>query len=230
MPQSEHWAVPWVVEIAGHLHPKSVFDFGVGMGQFGLQLRQTIDIGEGRLRPEQWQLHLEGVDIFEDYRNPIWSYYYNHVHVGDGLEYLRQSDRRWDLILMCDVIEHFERDRALEAIDVLRSHARSVIITTPHGVFPQGCVHGNEAERHLSEWWPADFEALGASTKLVCSTFLAVFSDDAEVHQFVREMPALFRYTGRELMTLTRQWIPRMLRSRLSPNTSSPNKSVVVSP
>ena len=33
MPQSDHWAVPWVVEVIDHLRPDSIFDFGVGNGQ-----------------------------------------------------------------------------------------------------------------------------------------------------------------------------------------------------
>jgi len=216
MPQSDHWAVPWVVELVDHLLPDSVFDFGVGNGQFGLQLRQCLDIGRGRLKREQWEVTIEGVEVFENYRNPAWEYFYNDVHVGDGVQYLTHSKHQWDVILICDVIEHFERAKALELLHLLRSRANTVIVTTPNGHFPQGCVHGNEAERHLSEWVPRDFEVLGASTRPICSTFLAVFSEDQATHRFVRRMPALFRYTGRELFTLTREWFPRMLRTRLS--------------
>jgi len=216
MPQSDHWAVPWVVEVIDRLQPRSVFDFGVGNGQFGLQVRQILDIGHDRLKPETWQAHLEGVDIFENYRNPIWDYFYNHVHIGDGVEVLKNSSRHWDVLLICDVIEHFPRAKALELLDLLRSKATTVIVTTPNGVFPQGCVHGNEAERHLSEWLPPDFQALGATTREISSTFLAVFSSDPAAHRIVRKIPALFHHTGRELMSLTREWFPHMLRSRLS--------------
>lgn len=216
MPQSDHWAIPWVVEVVDHLRPSSVFDFGVGMGEFGLQLRQCLDIGHGRLKPEEWQVRIEGVDVFENYRNPVWDYYYDHVHIGDGVEYLSQSDRHWDVVLICDVIEHFTQQRALEVLKLLRSKAKTVIVTTPNGHMPQGCVHGNEAERHLSEWRPGDFEAMGATTRPIGTTFLAVFAQDQETHRFVRKMPALFHHTGRELFTLTREWFPRMIRSRLS--------------
>lgn len=215
MPQSDHWAVPWVVEIVDHLLPNSVLDFGVGNGHFGMQLRQCLDIGRGRLKPEQWLTRIEGVEIFEDYRNPVWQYFYDEVHVGDAVEYVKQSDRHWDVVLICDVIEHFEKDQALRVLDLLQSRAKTVIVTTPNGHFPQGCVHGNEAERHLSEWRPQDFEALGATTRPIGTTFLAVFSEDDSVHRFVRRMPALFHHTGRELVSLTREWLPRMLRSRV---------------
>ena len=216
MPQSDHWAVPWVVEVIDRLQPKSVFDFGVGNGQFGLHIRQVLDIGHDRLKPQDWQVHLEGVDIFENYRNPIWDYFYNRVHIGDGAEVLRSSNQPWDVLLICDVIEHFPQTKALELMELLRSKARTVIVTTPNGVFPQGCVHGNEAERHLSEWRPADFQALGATTREISSTFLAVFSEDKSTHRMISKIPALFHHTGRELVSLTREWFPHMLRSRLS--------------
>lgn len=215
MPQSDHWAVPWVVEMIDWLQPRSVFDFGVGMGQFGLHVRQTLDIARQRLKPQDWQVHLEGVEIFENYRNPIWDYFYNQVHIGDGAEILRESSRKWDVLLICDVIEHFPRAKALELLELLQSRATTVVVTTPNGVLPQGCVHGNEAERHLSEWRPGDFQALGASTREIATTFLAVFSSDPATHRMVRKIPALFHYTGRELMSLTREWFPHMLRSRL---------------
>lgn len=216
MPQSDHWAVPWVVEIVGHLLPNSVLDFGVGIGQFGLQLRQCLDIGRGLLKPEQWHTKIEGVEVFENYRNPTWQYFYDAVHVGDGVEFVTQSTDRWDVVLICDVIEHFEQAQALRVLKLLQSRATSVVVTTPNGHFPQGCVHGNEAERHLSEWCPRDFEVLGATTRPIGATFLAVFSEIEEVHRFVRRMPALFHHTGRELMSLTREWFPRMLHSRLA--------------
>src|SRR4051812_16897165 len=85
MPQSDHWAVPWVVEVVNHLLPETVLDFGVGNGQFGLQLRQCLDIGHGRLKPEDWRATIEGIEIFEEYRNPIWDYFYDKVHVGGGV-------------------------------------------------------------------------------------------------------------------------------------------------
>jgi hypothetical protein len=216
MPQSDHWAIPWVVEAALHLNPQSLLDFGVGNGQYGMQLRQHLDIAPGRLKPEDWEVTIDGIEVFDDYRNPIWDYFYDQVTIGDGFEYLKKTQKRYDLIVVCDVIEHFERDKALELLDLMRSRAETVVITTPNGSYPQGAAFGNEAERHLSEWRPLDFEALGASTRAICSTFLAVLSENPDTHHFVQQMPILFHYSGRELLSLTRQWFPRMLRKRLA--------------
>jgi len=216
MPHSDPWAIPWVIELIDHLAPTSVLDFGVGNGQYGVQLRQCLDIAPGRLKPDQWRADIRGVEVFENYRNPIWDYFYDEVTVGDGVAFLQSARRRYDVIIACDVIEHFERPKALEVLNLLRSHATTVVITTPNGAYPQGPAFGNEAERHLSEWRPAEFESLGASTRTICSTFLAVFSSDRATHEFVRQMPTIFRYTGRELCSLTREWFPRMLRTRLT--------------
>lgn len=216
MPQSDPWAVPWVMEVVGHADPRSVLDFGVGNGQYGVQLRQSLDIARGRLRPNEWEATIDGVEVFEDYRNPIWGYFYNNVTVGDGAAFLKGAGREYDLIVACDVIEHFDKPDAVELLRLMQSRAKTVVITTPNGAYPQGAVHGNDAECHRSEWTPVDFERMGASTRMIASTFIAVFSGDVAMHQFVRQMPTLFRYSGRELVALTRQWFPRMLRKRFT--------------
>jgi hypothetical protein len=131
------------------------------------------------------------------------------------------QDRRhsFDLILICDVIEHFVADEAIALLDLARGQAKWVLVTTPNGAYPQDDVFGNEAERHRSEWVAEDFRNLGAATHPIRGTFLALFKgvEDSDVSSddFTAQLPGFFNYTGRSLLACARDWVPRSVSSRL---------------
>ena len=216
MPQSDHWAVPYVVEAAVALDPASVLDVGVGMGQFGLHLRQALDIARGRLTKPEWKLRLDGVELFEPYRNPIWNYYYDSVVMADARTHLANLAGKYDLILICDVIEHFEKAEAEQVLMMPAKAAKWVLVTTPNGEYPQGALFGNDAETHRSIWTPRDFRAMGGFVHEIKATFLAVLPGDGVTQMKFKpgDFPTLFEHTAGSLLKCTRKWFPQMLRSR----------------
>lgn len=217
MPQSDYWAVPFVLEAAVAIDPASVLDIGVGMGQFGLHLRQSLDIARGRLIKPDWRVELDGVELFEPYRNPIWEYYYDRIAIADARSHLAGLKRKYDLMLICDVIEHFERSDALNVLTMARSRAKWVIVTTPLGDYPQGAMFDNVAETHRSSWTPAEFRAMGAFTHDIRSTFLALLPGDGVDQPILRDgdFPSLFCHTAGSWVKCTKYWLPLMLKSRL---------------
>ncbi len=219
MPQSDYWSVPFVLDVVDQLKPKSVMDFGVGIGQYGLHLRQLLDIGPGRLHKSNWSTVIDGIELFEPYRNPLWDYFYDSITIGDGRSVLRDLPDSIDLILICDVIEHFEDHEAIALLDLARSKATWVLVTTPNGSYPQGDVFGNEAERHRSEWVVDDFRRLGAATHTIRGTFLALFhgteSGAQEAQGITSQLPGFFNHTGRSLLACARDWFPRAVASRV---------------
>jgi hypothetical protein len=72
-----------------------------------------------------------------------------------------------DLVTLIDVIEHFEREEAIELLRQAKAVAgRRVVLFTPRGVFPQDGhdafgLGGEELQRHRSTWEPEDLCALG---------------------------------------------------------------------
>lgn len=217
MPISDSWAVPWVMEVVNGVRPASLLDFGVGMGEYGFHIRQSLDIGDGLLHRDKWKRRIDGVDVFPDYKNPIWEYYYNEVVVADGRTVLeRTSPGKYDMIIACDVIEHFDTADALAVIRRMREIAPWVVITTPNGHYSQGTLHGNEAETHRSHWKPSDFEEIGGSVTPIGVTFMTIFaSDQRELRaRELDNLPVLFRHTGRSMAQCFRRWFPRMIRSR----------------
>lgn len=137
--------------------PKKVLDLGIGHGINGAGVRNWLDVG---VKP--YTTHIEGVEGF-NYRSPLWDCY-NVVHECTIQKFFETDTRQWDMILMTDVIEHFDK---LEGIKILQqckerlTRKGHLVIVTPAVWIEQGDAYGNELERHRSLWTPADFQGLG---------------------------------------------------------------------
>ncbi|HVN31492.1 MAG TPA: class I SAM-dependent methyltransferase [Thermoanaerobaculaceae bacterium] len=69
---------------------------------------------------------------------------------------------RFDVVVLSHVIEHFTRDEGEEVLRQAESLAtRLVYVETPNGFLEQLRTDRNPFERHLSGWFPHDFEARG---------------------------------------------------------------------
>ena len=91
-----------------------------------------------------------------------------------------------DLVTMIDVIEHFEKEDALDLLAQAEHVARRrVIVFTPRGPFPQADhdafgLGGDELQRHRSTWDVEDFTSLGFRVAVLRSFH------DARNESFVR--------------------------------------------
>lgn len=174
MPVSNPEHIPAVLHFAHAVSPSRILDVGVGTGSYGLLLRQGLDIGYGRIKRDEWQVTIDGVEIFESYRNPVWAYAYSQVMMGD-VRALLPNLGKYDLILCNDVLEHFPREEARTLIASLLKLGRVVVATTPNRDYPQGAWGGNEAEAHHCLLGPEDFSGLiarvptGVTTCYVCT-------------------------------------------------------------
>jgi SAM-dependent methyltransferase len=151
----------FVPEIAAHMEqraPQSVLDLGMGTGFYGAVVRQW---GDGGVRP--WRTRLIGVEIHSAYRNPLWELY--DVVVQASLEsYLETQCGAYDLVLLLDVIEHFEPDvgtRVLERAMSVLVPGGTLYVGTPAIFVPQGAAHGNPHETHRALWTADDFTQRG---------------------------------------------------------------------
>src|SRR3712207_702303 len=156
MPVSNVFHVGAVVHFAAAVPNRRILDVGIGTGTYGWILRQTTEITAERLRREDWQGVIEGIEVFEPYRNPMWEYAYDRVHVGDVRRVL-ETVGTFDVVIACDVLEHFPREEARRLIRRLLEVGRVLIATTPNQSFEQGAWGGNEAERHHSLLDATDF-------------------------------------------------------------------------
>jgi hypothetical protein len=143
LPTSEHWQIPWIVDLIVREQPATVLDLGAGYGKYGMLTREYVS-------PRR----LDAVDI----RPPAYPVY-DHVYVGDirNLDSLLPGDvPRYDLALFIDAIEHLDKPEAFELLDGLARRAHHLLVATPWGFRPQE-IPGQPYETHRSGWYPWDF-------------------------------------------------------------------------
>lgn len=67
-----------------------------------------------------------------------------------------------DLVTLYDVIEHLPKRKGYELLEKCEElTSKYVLVQTPNGFLEQGPEFGNEHQRHLSGWFPHEFEGLG---------------------------------------------------------------------
>ncbi len=167
--------LPFVATELQRLNPKSILDVGVGFGKWGVVAREYLEAWHGRFHREDWQVRIEGIEIFEDYRNPVWDAVYDKIHIGDALTLL-ETLGHFDVAIICDVIEHIEKPPGRELVQRLLKSCDTVILTTPLAFWPQQEEHGNAHEKHVSLWQPEDFQEFNGRIVELGATFAAVIS------------------------------------------------------
>jgi hypothetical protein len=177
LPTSDFHQISDVLHVVEQIRPATVLDIGVGFGKWGMLCREVLEIYQGRVHKPSWELKVEGIEINEPYRNPLWDLAYDRVHIGNALNVLPQLPT-YDMAICCDVIEHFDKEQGHQLLRSILEHGRTAIITSPRGFSPQGAIYDNEFERHRSGWREVDFAPYPHLYKDVGFTFMAVLSSD----------------------------------------------------
>ncbi len=166
MPIGSFAVVPELVQALLIAQPRSVLDLGLGFGGGGVLVREWLDLG---VRP--WRTHLVGVECWADYRNPVWDLY-DVVYLQTMEQFLEHSRQQFDVVLLSDVLEHFERPEGEwllnKSMNVVAPGGQ-LFVTTPATFFPQDASHGNEREQHRVFWSEEDLRRFRFSVRRVGS-------------------------------------------------------------
>ena len=149
MPTSNLALAPTIIWLCHEVEHRTVLDVGPGHGKYALLFREYLSVTPERI--DAVELHEPYVDGF-DLRS-----LYDSVFVCDVLALSSGFLSSYDLVLMVDVIEHLEKEAA---VDLLRRISGRVIISTPVEFFSNG-PGLPESETHRSHWTAQDFEATG---------------------------------------------------------------------
>jgi hypothetical protein len=161
VPTSHHRQINEIVGLILKVNPMTLLDIGIGFGKYGVLAREYLELWDGRGEYDSWKRGIDGIEVFKGYHNPIYSWAYNEVFFGDALEILPELNRRYDLVLMVDVLEHFTRDDGAALLTECKRVAKNVLISTPRVVSPQGEAFGNPKEAHVSGWTANDLKSFG---------------------------------------------------------------------
>ncbi len=199
MPASGHHILTLALNHVVRLSPRSVLDVGTGFGKWGYLIREALDFtSAGRYRREDWLVKIDGVDAFPTC-SPLIDWVYDSHEIADVSSLPDDRLGGYDLVVMGDVIEHFEKQKGRMLLERLLRLDGCVIVATPSGFFEQGALLGNEYERHRSLWTVADFAGWPADIDVVEGTLLAAvrgtghYPDDSRVRasRVVRHTPGL---------------------------------------
>jgi 2-polyprenyl-3-methyl-5-hydroxy-6-metoxy-1,4-benzoquinol methylase len=148
------------MEMIISLNPTSVLDMGSGFGKFGVLCREYLELWDGRQKYE-FKRRIDCVEVFQQYISPLHQYIYDNVYNNDILDIAPKLEIRYDLILLIDVLEHFEKDDGIKLLKTLLSNNECILVSTPKKPTPQKGAFGNIYETHRSAWSMTELSSLG---------------------------------------------------------------------
>ena len=160
MPTSPYAHLYTVVEYLSATRPASLLDVGLGNGKLGFLARDLLDVMLGeRYWKEDWQVKIDGIEIFPDYVQDHQKAIYDDIYVGDAFEVI-DTLGSYDMIILGDVLEHFEKQKAWQFLDKCAAHANeNLVICIPLGTnWIQPEIYGNPYEEHRSFWQAEEFK------------------------------------------------------------------------
>ena len=168
MPTSTYAQITAVVKYLERVMPTTVLDVGLGNGKLGFIARDLLDVMHGqRYRRDEWLVRVDGIEAFPDYVQDHQRAIYDDTYTGDAFDVIDNLGT-YEVILIGDVLEHFERSRAEQFLQKCRSHCEKVIILCiPLSErWTQGAIYDNPYERHLSFWSVDDFRPRATECEL----------------------------------------------------------------
>lgn len=156
---------PAIIHLVQKLNPNKILDIGKGFGKYGFLFHEYVGIDNTKkINPsislkEQSNIQVDAVEVDPDLMLPHLLQIYNHVYFGDILEIYKQLPS-YDLVLMIDIIEHINKEGAVNLLQHFLQQGSNVIIATPKDFFEQN-LYESEFENHVSHWSAKDFKGLG---------------------------------------------------------------------
>jgi 2-polyprenyl-3-methyl-5-hydroxy-6-metoxy-1,4-benzoquinol methylase len=131
MPSSQHYHISKIVSLIITLNPGSVLDIGTGFGKYGMLCREYLELWDGRKKYSEFMRRIDGIEAFEDYITPVHRFVYNNMYIEDALKIVDKLDFKYDLILLIDVLEHFEKSTGRSFLEKMLQLHGGVLVSTP---------------------------------------------------------------------------------------------------
>ena len=133
------WCQILQATVRAELPPEaSILDVGAGFGKYRILLPEYPNMDAA----EVWEPYIEQEQLRDRYR---------HVYHADICDLaISPQWHPYDLVILGDVLEHIDRERATPLVTHLTATCREVFAIVPY-CYPQGSEHGNPWQRHLQE-------------------------------------------------------------------------------
>jgi SAM-dependent methyltransferase len=168
MPTSPYAHLYDFMEYLNSWRPRSVLDIGLGNGKLGFIARDYLDVMIGeRYHRRDWQIRLEGIEVYADYIQDHQRAIYDKIHIGDAFDAIDALDT-FDVVVLGDVLEHFDKEKGWLFLDKCMTHSRmGVTLFVPLGEnWKQPAIYGNPHEEHRSAWMLEEFAPMSSKHHL----------------------------------------------------------------
>jgi hypothetical protein len=155
------------MEIVVNINPESVLDIGTGFGKYGLLCREYLELWDGRQDYNHFLRRIDGVEAFEKYVTPLHEFVYDNIYTNDILKLVGTLESRYDLVLLIDVLEHFDKEDGKSLLTKILAKNKGILISTPKNPSNQKDAFNNVYETHRARWTKLDLEGLYSSTNTV---------------------------------------------------------------
>jgi len=158
MPSSHLHQLNEIMDLIYNANPKSILDIGVGFGKYGFLSREFLELWDGRQQYKNWQVRIDGIEVFKEYLTPVHNFIYDHIYEGNAIDILPTLETKYDLILLIDILEHFDFEEGSTILSECQKHGRNIIISTPKDIGTQKDSFGNIYETHKFQWKSQHFD------------------------------------------------------------------------
>lgn len=197
MPTSSYYQINTIMDLVSRTNPNSVLDIGIGFGKYGVLSREYLEMWDGRKGfYNDWRRRIDGIEGFKDYITPLHNFIYDNIYIGDAKDIIPTLKIKYDLILLIDVLEHFDYKDGLQILENCRKIGKNILISTPKDIgYQDSSFLGNDYETHRFQWEKKHFKC---------------FSDKV----FILNQGSLICYIGEKSFTL-KEKIKRIERNEL---------------
>ncbi len=159
MPSSHYLQINEIVEIIVSTNPKEVLDIGVGFGKYGFLSREYLELWDDEQPYAEWRRRIDGIEVFEKYITPIQKEVYDKIYIGNALDIVNELDVQYDLVLLIDVLEHFDYEDGMKFLNILAEHHKNILVSTPFDIGVQEDIFDNPHEIHKFQWRKKHFRS-----------------------------------------------------------------------
>ncbi len=168
MPSSQHQQISSVVSFVMNINPNSILEIGVGFGKYGVLCREYLEYWKGDVDwklpvKENWERRIDGIEAFEDYINTHHKYIYSNLYIGDALDVIDTLDTKYDLVMLIDVLEHFNYEDGMVLLEKCLKKSKNILISIPKDIGLQSDVNDNAYEIHRFQFLKKHFKKLNTN-------------------------------------------------------------------
>jgi hypothetical protein len=157
MPTSNISQITDIMELIYFTNPRSILDIGVGFGKYGFLSREFLELMDGRKKYNDWKVNIVGIEAFKDYLTQVHDFIYDKIYLGNVIDILPTINNKFDMILLIDVLEHFDFRDGIKILNICKEKSDYMIVSTPKDIGIQQDSFNNTFEIHKFQWNKSHF-------------------------------------------------------------------------